>query len=144
MRAFNLYDTSFNEKDPPTLANIESNDTCCVSIQAQTQAIAPFFTPGLGSTRSFSILNIYGTSWHTNGFFLSCKNAAFTNIFNIDLQGQVIIQGNRILGVRNTGWTASTGVGNKGTFDTTTATLQQCAERIKALEDMCRTHGLIN
>jgi hypothetical protein len=50
----------------------------------------------------------------------------------------------QVVGPRETGWTAGTGTADKGAFDTTTATLADCAERILALEQALRTHGLIN
>ncbi|GAB2493876.1 hypothetical protein [Arenimonas alkanexedens] len=50
----------------------------------------------------------------------------------------------QVLGTRATGWTAATGTANKGAFATGSATLLNCAERIKALEDMLRTHGMMN
>lgn len=44
---------------------------------------------------------------------------------------------------RRTGWTAATGTPTRTTFDTTTVTLPQLAERVKALIDDLITHGLI-
>lgn len=54
------------------------------------------------------------------------------------------IAGTKVVGARETGWTAATGTALKGAFATSTATLVNCAERIKAIEDALRTHGLIN
>mgnify|MGYP001308222995 CR=1 FL=1 len=54
------------------------------------------------------------------------------------------ISGTKVVGARETGWTAATGTANKGAFATGSATLTNCAERIKAHEDALRTHGLIN
>jgi hypothetical protein len=58
--------------------------------------------------------------------------------------GGYYIGTNKVVGARDTGWTASTGTALKGAFATGTATLVQAAQRIKALEDAMRAHGLIN
>lgn len=71
------------------------------------------------------------------------------------------VGGTKVIGARQTGWTAATGTALLGAFNasqayTASATytqseiqaivtgLQQTRQRIKALEDMARTHGLIN
>lgn len=71
------------------------------------------------------------------------------------------VGGVKVIGARQSGWTASTGTALLGAFNasqayTVSATytqseiqsivtgLQQARQRIKALEDMARTHGLIN
>ena len=71
------------------------------------------------------------------------------------------VGGTKVIGARQSGWTAATGVANMGAFNantpyTTGATysqaeaqaiaggLIQVRQRLKALEDMARTHGLIN
>lgn len=71
------------------------------------------------------------------------------------------VAGLKVVGARDTGWTSSTGSALKGAFNssqtfTVGATYSQAQvtaiasgliearQRIKALEDMCRAHGLIN
>lgn len=49
----------------------------------------------------------------------------------------------KVLGTRRTGWTAATGTATRTTFDTSTVTTAQLAERLKALIDDLTTHGLI-
>ena len=69
------------------------------------------------------------------------------------------VAGLQVVGARQTGWTAATGTAYKGAFDANQAwtigilnvlqiqqiadSLTQARQRIKALEDMARTHGLI-
>lgn len=48
-----------------------------------------------------------------------------------------------VVGARRIGWTAATGVATRTTFDTTTVTHQQLAERLKAVLDDLIAHGLI-
>ncbi len=58
--------------------------------------------------------------------------------------GVYCIEGLQVVGARNTGWTAWTGTAAKGTFDTASATTANCAQAIKALTDLMRSHGLTN
>ena len=48
-----------------------------------------------------------------------------------------------VVGARKTGWTAATGTATRTTFATSTVTLPQLAERVKALLDDLIAHGLI-
>jgi flagellar basal body rod protein FlgF len=50
---------------------------------------------------------------------------------------------NNVVGSRKTGWAAPTGTATRTTFDTTTVTTEQLAERVKALIDDLTSHGLI-
>jgi hypothetical protein len=50
---------------------------------------------------------------------------------------------NQVVSTRKTGWAAATGAATRTTFDTTTVTLPQLAERVKALLDDLISHGLI-
>ncbi|HFD7739088.1 TPA: phage tail protein [Serratia marcescens] len=70
------------------------------------------------------------------------------------------VAGIQVVGAQRTGWTAATGTAYRGTFDANQAwtigildivqiqqianSLTQARQRIKALEDDLRTHGLIN
>ncbi|MEL5369986.1 phage tail protein [Serratia nevei] len=80
---------------------------------------------------------------------------------SVNVSGPYKVAGLPVLGARQTGWTAATGTANKGTFNadqsfTLGATYSQAEvqalanaliesrQRIKALEDMARTHGMIN
>ena len=49
----------------------------------------------------------------------------------------------QVLTTTRTGWTAPTGTSARGTFDTATVTLEELAQRLKALIDDLTTHGLI-
>ena len=66
-------------------------------------------------------------------------------LFKFDASG-MYIGANKVVGARKTGWGAPTGTATRTTFDTTTVTLPQLAERVKALlDDLNETagHGLI-
>lgn len=53
------------------------------------------------------------------------------------------ITGTQVLTGRQTGWGTMTGTATRTAFDTATVTTQQLAERVKALIDDLRTHGMI-
>lgn len=58
----------------------------------------------------------------------------------------VLVAGNQVVGARKTGWALATGTATRTTFDTTSVTLPQLAERVKALiDDLHATagHGMI-
>lgn len=80
---------------------------------------------------------------------------------SVNISGSYKVAGLSVLGARQTGWTAATGTANKGAFNadqsfTVGATytqaevqaladaLKAACQRIKALEDTARTHGMIN
>lgn len=58
--------------------------------------------------------------------------------------GELRVSGTKVLGARDTGWSAGTGTPNKGAFAADTATAVQAAQRVLALEAMLRTQGVIN
>ena len=59
------------------------------------------------------------------------------------VSGHLAVGADKVVGARITGWTAPTGAANRGTFATSTVTLEQLAERVKALIDDLTVHGLI-
>lgn len=64
-------------------------------------------------------------------------------VLNMPNNGAIRINTTQVVGSRRTGWTAATGSATRTTFDTTTVTTAQLAERVKALIDDLITHGLI-
>ena len=53
------------------------------------------------------------------------------------------VAGTQVVAARRTGWGAPTGTATRSAFDTASVTTAQLAERVKALIDDLRTHGLI-
>jgi hypothetical protein len=62
---------------------------------------------------------------------------------NMDFQGEVRRNGVKLLGARDTGWTAFTGTASKGGFATSTVTLPQLAQVVKALQDALTAAGIV-
>ena len=62
---------------------------------------------------------------------------------DINLSGQLLVDNVQVVSNRVTGWGAPTGIADRTTFDTATATTLSNAEHLKALIDDLRTHGLI-
>lgn len=94
-----------------------------------------------------------------NTITFSLASTMNTNIFNASTEFQK--SGTKVVGARETGWTAATGTSNKGAYATYAGQICSAAyvqaeaqatddaskansQRIKALEDALRTHGLIN
>lgn len=77
------------------------------------------------------------------GFF----NAASERVgFDMTATPRVRVGGTAVLGARKTGWATASGTATRTTFDTSTVTLAQLAERVKALiDDLHSTagHGII-
>jgi hypothetical protein len=69
--------------------------------------------------------------------------------FRLDVTGDINcseaygVDGVQVVSNRRTGWTAATGTATRTTFATSTVTLPQLAERVKALIDDLSAHGLI-
>jgi len=63
----------------------------------------------------------------------------------LDIQtGNLLVSSTKVVGARDTGWTAMTGTANKNTaYDTSTVTLAQLAGRVMSLQAALTTHGLI-
>lgn len=99
----------------------------------------------------------------TNQIIASSATGAVTLSFpvSISITTSYKIAGTKVVGAQETGWTAATGTPNKGVYATyagqtvsvgyVQAEAQQTddkvkanSQRIKALEDAMRTHGLIN
>jgi hypothetical protein len=51
--------------------------------------------------------------------------------------------GTQVVNTRATGWGSMTGTATRSAYDTATVTTAQLAERVKALVDDLRAHGLI-
>ncbi|MGL9737459.1 phage tail protein [Serratia sp. (in: enterobacteria)] len=80
---------------------------------------------------------------------------------SVNISGAYKVAGLPVLGARQTGWTAATGTANRGEFNADQSftvgaaysqaevqaladALKAACQRIKALEDMARTNGMIN
>ncbi|MEG3935476.1 MULTISPECIES: hypothetical protein [unclassified Microcoleus] len=85
------------------------------------------------------------TSTTTGGVVVGGGIGVGGNIFAAgSIQGTSFqVAGTKIVGARETGWTASTGTINKGAFASDTATLLEVSRRLFSLETALRTHGLI-
>jgi len=108
-----------------------------------------YFTANTAAFASAStITNSYGlyveaATAGTNATITNNYAAGFGGNVNI-VTGELRQGGVKIVGARDTGWTAFTNTTNKATsYDTATVTLQQLAERVAAMQAALTTHGLI-
>jgi hypothetical protein len=78
-----------------------------------------------------------------NGVTLGTPTGGLPGTGNLNIAGEHRVNGTKVVGARQTGWTAATGTATRTTFATSTVTTAQLAERVKALIDDLITHGLI-
>lgn len=83
-------------------------------------------------------LNYAPLSWD-----LSTGDAVSAGNFGLAVGKTYRINAIQVVGARIGGWQAATGTATRTTFVTSTVTLPQLAERVKALIDDLTTHGLI-
>lgn len=83
----------------------------------------------------------YGAGEEAIEFWTSSNRRFY---FRINASPAMYINDVKVLGTRETGWTAMTGTSDKATaYDTSTITLPQLAGRVMALQAQATTHGLI-
>lgn len=85
-------------------------------------------------------LVFYTTTSGNAGFGETMRNKSNGSL---NITGDYEISGTKVIGSRIAGWAAASGTATRTTFDTTTVTLEQLAERVKAMIDDQLTHGLI-
>jgi hypothetical protein len=93
-------------------------------------------TAGWNSVGSGAVLTI---TWNSTANVLSLQPTGGDTL----LGGVLKKGGNQLLTSRQTGWTAPTGTLSRATFDQSTVTLAQLAQRVAALITDITTHGLI-
>lgn len=73
----------------------------------------------------------------------SATKASIAPSGNVNTVGVYKVNATQVVGARSTGWTAPTGTATKGGFATSTVTLPNLAQQVKALEDALIAHGLL-
>ncbi len=105
-----------------------------------------------GAASIFSIgINLLPAEYGANGTYnvanmdiLYTAYLQYSTQFNsLSFLGDLLRDSTKVVGARVTGWAAATGTATRTTFVTSTVTLAQLAERVKALEDDLIAHGLI-
>jgi hypothetical protein len=110
-----------------------------------TPSAAAHLAASIASRASLRIdLGVAPTSPNVGDVWKTSAGIIFEDNLSLNSGFVYKIEGTQVVGPRETGWTSGTGTADKGAFDTTTATLADCAERLLALEQALRTHGLIN
>lgn len=160
-------DTTVSGNVAPTQRNLLTlggdNFTAALYIDPNTgELIIPFFTskdPNIGDNPKiqYSADQIIFTDVNGNIVMVLTAAPTLPNITLTSDNGLVSVgiranqtsgpglfmNGTRVVTVQMSGWTAATGTPTRTTFDTTTVTLTQLAERVKALIDDSLAHGLI-
>jgi len=93
----------------------------------------------LGDSGGNAVITVNGAS--TNGNLVISPKG--TGVVSTGTNGWAV-SGTKVVGARDTGWSAMTGTANEATvYDTATVTLAQLAGRVMALQAALTTHGLI-
>lgn len=126
-----------------------------VGLVSGTDAARAAYTPDATDNGLFFYTTDTGKLWEVSG------GAWVDRFVEIDVTTSYQVANTKVIGVREAGWTAGTGTANKGAFATyagqdvsaayveaeaqaTDDATKANSQRIKALEDCLRTHGLIN
>lgn len=127
-----------------------------IPVTGAITSLAGLFGPAISLVAA---ANSVGIAVGANTITFSLASTAATSIFNAATAFHVA--GTKVVGPRETGWTAGTGTANKGAFATyagqiisalyvqaevqaTDDAVKAVSQRVKAIEDALRTHGLIN
>jgi hypothetical protein len=118
---------------------VGENDTTQVKLDSGTAA-APTLTDKLDTDTGMFFPTTNAVGFSTAGTERVRITSSSVNL----VSGSYQVAGTNVVGSRITGWGAPSGTATRTTFATGTVTLVQLAERVKALIDDLRTHGLIN
>jgi len=104
----------------------------------------------IGDNRAINLRPDHRIYWNETGDAISryVHVASGSNTFaavnlNIDTNGDYRVNNARVVTDRQVGWGAMTGTATRTSFATSTVTLEELAERVKALLDDLAVHGLI-
>lgn len=128
------------------------------AVAAQTSANTGIANAATAQTTANSALTLATT---INGDYVSKTVVAPQAVADTFKATAYLVGANQVVGPRATGWTSATGTASLGAFNANTtyaagvvylqadaaaayAGLTEARQRIKALEDAMRTHGLIN
>lgn len=100
----------------------------------------------INAAKHSGIDNIASLANNDIAFDFRNNNIPIIRIFgngSITSSSHFSVGSNQVVSSRKTGWIAPTGTASRATFATSTITLSQLAERVKALIDDLMSHGLI-
>ena len=134
-------------------SNTTGNSNSFVGLQAGVYIADGVTGLTISNNSCFFGVNTKGTQNATNENVF-CYNATGngsntvtigdSNITNNFFRGALSLNGTQVISTRRTGWVAPTGTPTRTTFATSTVTLSQLAETVKALiDDLSTHHGLI-
>lgn len=122
----------------PTVTTTFGNDLFTASDAAAARTVL-----GLGSLSTQAANNVAITGGSINGTPIGSTARASVKGTDVDANSAFRFNGVQVVNGRKPGWAAATGTATRTTFDTTTVTLPDVAERVKALIDDLIAHGLI-
>lgn len=126
-----------------TIDNTQTNALKWFKADLGSSAIAHagFSVAGSNASAAANAFEAIMATWYTGDAFHYSINSV--DKWRIDKDGNMIIGTNQVVTVRQTWWTAWTWTASRATKATTSATLEDVAQWLKALTDDLITHGLI-
>jgi hypothetical protein len=134
---------AFDVKGSPT-NGLRVSGTCTVGLNTSLGTITSNAIR-LASTQNIAMeaTGVIKTSWGVTANIWGFYSGA-TERFGINTTTGVLrVNGTQVVADRQTGWAAPTGTSDRTTFATSTVTLSELAQRVKALIDDLTSHGLI-
>ena len=129
------------------LARTVQFDTGALATQRAFRVRAPTYAfVGASTLTTAATLSISGAPAAGANATITNTYALWVEAGNARFDGTIHVSTNQVVGARKTGWGTATGSATRTSFDTTTVTLPELAERVKALiDDLHATagHGLI-
>jgi len=131
-------------RDVAVTRNATIGGTLGVAGVLTTQNAAPAVIPNIQGPVVISNSVPANATLTATGTLQGLTLKAVSGANNAELQStQMLVQGTKVVGTRDTGWTAMTGTPQKTTAATGTVTLPQLAGIVMALQAAMIAHGLI-
>lgn len=125
-----------------------------VSVFMEVVSVTPFPSLNLGVGSDIALATAgkvrfasgagYSTvqAGETGGIDIS--HSSDVNLGFLDVRKEIRVNGVKVVGERATGWDGMGGTATRTSFQTSTVTTEQLAQRVKALIDDLQAHGLLD
>jgi hypothetical protein len=160
VRTVLMADVSVGATQIVTPTPLNSGATVQIGAEADAETVVilgnPSPLPGAGYPYTHSLTSPTTKAHHAGDYVSATSYTAGTLTYekfdpvwpfqlshSLRISGNVGVGSNQVLGSRRTGWSAMTGTAERTAFDTSSATTEAIARRLKALIDDLRAHGLI-
>ena len=118
--------------------NAATLDARMLDVAAGSEDVALRFTVSVNGANNSTVMQLH------NGVQIGSPTSGYMGAGTLNLDNDLYKDGVKVVGARDTGWTAMTGTPDESTaYATGSVTLPQLAGRVMALQAALTTHGLI-